>query len=125
MVSKLNKKFMCTCLGIILMILFIISLGEQQIFATSQELTIGYKTEIYNFDPTQLPSVNWPMYHQIFNTLTMYDESMNVIPVLATDWEFNEEGTEMTIHLREGVLFHNGREFEAKDLKFTIERYQD
>jgi peptide/nickel transport system substrate-binding protein len=116
---------MCTCLGIILMILFIISLGEQQIFATSQELTIGYKTEIYNFDPTQLPSVNWPMYHQIFNTLTMYDESMNVIPVLATDWEFNEEGTEMTIHLREGVLFHNGREFEAKDLKFTIERYQD
>lgn len=48
---------------------------------------------------------------------------------LAHDWEPNEDSTEWTFHLREGVRFHdkepvNGREFTAEDVLCTMERIQ-
>ncbi|WP_114908091.1 ABC transporter substrate-binding protein [Ornithinimicrobium murale] len=48
---------------------------------------------------------------------------------LAEDWEANEDSTEWTFHLREGVTFHdkapvNGREFTSADVLCTIERIQ-
>ncbi|MDD3996364.1 MAG: ABC transporter substrate-binding protein [Sphaerochaetaceae bacterium] len=45
-------------------------------------------------------------------------------PVLALDWS-TQDGKRWIIRLREGVRFHDGSEFDAKDVKFTIERTQD
>lgn len=55
----------------------------------------------------------------------------NVLPSLATHWEFDEEKLEYTIHLRKGVKWHpmqlpNGQmlpetEFTARDVKFTFD----
>jgi peptide/nickel transport system substrate-binding protein len=39
-----------------------------------------------------------------------------VIPALATDYEVNDELTEWTFHLREGVTFHDGSTFDANDV---------
>jgi ABC-type transport system substrate-binding protein len=39
-----------------------------------------------------------------------------VIPALATAWEFNDELTEWTFTLREGVTFHDGSAFDANDV---------
>ena len=54
-----------------------------------------------------------------------------ILPSLATDWEFDKENLEFTIHLRKGVMWHpmrlpNGkllpqREFTSKDVKFTFD----
>jgi peptide/nickel transport system substrate-binding protein len=61
----------------------------------------------------------------IFNNLVMFDQhakqnSMrSIIPDLATDWSWNEEGTQLTFVLREGVTWHDGRPFTAKDVKCT------
>ena len=46
-------------------------------------------------------------------------------PMLATSWESNEAFTEWTIHLREGVLWHNGSEFTADDVLFWAQAVQD
>ncbi|WP_256838300.1 ABC transporter substrate-binding protein [Ornithinimicrobium faecis] len=48
---------------------------------------------------------------------------------LAEEWEANEDSTEWTFHLREGVKFHNkppvnGREFTSADVLCTIDRIQ-
>jgi len=46
-------------------------------------------------------------------------------PVLATSWEANEDNTEWTIHLREGVVWHNGSPFTADDVLFWAQAVQD
>lgn len=46
-------------------------------------------------------------------------------PRLATSWEHNDDSTEWTFHLREGVKFHNGNPFDAKDVACTMQRLMD
>jgi peptide/nickel transport system substrate-binding protein len=36
-------------------------------------------------------------------------------------WQYNDEFTEMTVHLREGILWSDGEEFTADDVVYTVE----
>ena len=61
----------------------------------------------------------------VFNNLVMFrqDEPQNslksIVPDLATGWAWNEEGTELTLPLRHGVKWHDGKPFTAADVKCT------
>jgi peptide/nickel transport system substrate-binding protein len=61
----------------------------------------------------------------VFNNLVMYkqDEPQNslqsIVPDLATGWSWSEDGTQLTFPLREGVKWHDGRPFTAKDVQCT------
>jgi len=61
----------------------------------------------------------------IFNNLVMYKQDVpqtslqSVVPDLATGWSWNEDGTELTFPLRQGVNWHDGKPFTAKDVKCT------
>src|ERR1700737_334076 len=61
----------------------------------------------------------------IFNNLVMYKQDVpqtslqSVVPDLATGWSWNEDGTELTFPLRQGVKWHDGKPFTAKDVKCT------
>ena len=61
----------------------------------------------------------------VFNNLVMFDQHVNqsslgsVLPDLATSWSWNEEGTELTLPLRHGVKWHDGKPFTAKDVQCT------
>src|SRR6266705_117144 len=71
-------------------------------------------------------AVNRPM-SGVFNNLVMFkqDEAQNtlrsIVPDLATSWSWNEEGTELTLPLRQGVKWHDGKPFTAQDVKCTWE----
>ena len=41
------------------------------------------------------------------------------MPDLATGWSWNEDGTELTFPLRQGVKWHDGKPFTAKDVQCT------
>lgn len=56
-----------------------------------------------------------------FNGLVTVKRDGSAEPELATSWESNEDSTEWTFHLREGVKFHDGSDFTADDVKFTWE----
>jgi len=43
----------------------------------------------------------------------------SIVPELATSWAWNEEGTELTFPLRQGVRWHDGKPFTAADVKCT------
>src|SRR5437762_10935700 len=55
----------------------------------------------------------------VFNNLVMFDQHVkqnslaSVAPDLATGWSWNEDGTELTLPLRQGVKWHDGKPFTA------------
>ena len=61
----------------------------------------------------------------VFNNLIMFDQHVpqvslqSIVPDLATSWAWNEDGTELTFALRQGVNFHDGKPFTAADVKCT------
>src|SRR5256885_1758363 len=61
----------------------------------------------------------------VFNNLVMYKQDVpqnslqSIVPDLATSWSWSEEGTELTFPLRQGVKWHDGKPFTAKDVKCT------
>jgi peptide/nickel transport system substrate-binding protein len=42
---------------------------------------------------------------------------------LVSNWQANAAGDELTLTLRQGAKFHNGDEFTAADVKFTLETF--
>jgi peptide/nickel transport system substrate-binding protein len=61
----------------------------------------------------------------VFNNLVMYKQDVpqsgfrSIVPDLATDWSWDEEKTQLTFRLREGVKWHDGKPFTAKDVVCT------
>ena len=61
----------------------------------------------------------------VFNNLVLFDEHLpqnslaSIVPDLAIGWSWNEEGTELTFPLRQGVKWHDGKPFTARDVKCT------
>src|SRR6266852_2419438 len=53
----------------------------------------------------------------VFNNLVMFDQQVkqnsldSIVPDLATAWSWNEDGTELTFPLRQGVTWHDGKPF--------------
>jgi len=66
----------------------------------------------------------------VFNNLVMFkqDEPQNtpesIVPELATEWRWSEEGTELTFPLHRGVKWHDGKPFTAADVKCTLDLLQ-
>ena len=59
----------------------------------------------------------------LFNNLIIFDQHVrqnsleSIVPDLATSWSWNEEGTELSLPLRQGVKWHDGKPFTAQDVK--------
>ena len=65
-----------------------------------------------------------------FNNLVMFDQHKpqnsiaGIVPDLAQDWRWNADGTSLTMQLRRGVKWHDGRPFTAADVKCTRDLLQ-
>ncbi len=57
---------------------------------------------------------------QMYNNLVMMDTDYNIIPDLADSWEYNEDYTVLTLHLNEDAKWHDGEDFSAEDVVYTI-----
>src|SRR6516225_9616101 len=63
----------------------------------------------------------------VSNNLVIFkqDEPQNtpdsIVPELASEWSWSEEGTELTLALHEGVKWHDGKPFTSADVKCTID----
>jgi peptide/nickel transport system substrate-binding protein len=82
---------------------------------------IWHIASIENLDPAFADHGHYVMLLvNIFNGLIRMDENFEFEPDLAKDWTV--DGTTFTFQLREGVKFHNGTDFTAEDVKFTLTR---
>ncbi|MDR1825279.1 MAG: ABC transporter substrate-binding protein [Bifidobacteriaceae bacterium] len=59
-----------------------------------------------------------------FNSLLFYDNDGNLIGQLAESWETDPAAKTLTFHLRSGVQFSDGTDFNAEAVKWNIEQYQ-
>jgi peptide/nickel transport system substrate-binding protein len=61
----------------------------------------------------------------VFNNLVLYKQDVpqsglqSIVPDLATEWSWDEDKTQLTFRLREGVKWHDGKPFTAKDVQCT------
>lgn len=61
----------------------------------------------------------------IFSKLIRYDDNGNLIKDLAEDIEISPDGKDYTVKLRSGIRWHDGNDFSADDVVFTIKTIQD
>ncbi len=57
----------------------------------------------------------------IFSQLIRFDHNSQPVPDLAERWDVSDDGLTYTFHLRKGVMFHDGVECTAEDVKFTYD----
>lgn len=90
--------------------------------ASAQTLTMGVRGGPESMDPhfSALGSHAEAAKH-IFDTLVWSGTDLQIEPGLATSWTAIDDDT-WEFKLREGVKFHDGSDFDAEDVKFSIER---
>ena len=93
--------------------------------ASAETLRIGYAADPETLDiHEQLSGGMLRFSHLAFDPLVRWTKDFEFEPRLATEWEQVDETT-MRMTLREGVTFHSGNEFTAKDVVWTIERLKE
>lgn len=90
-------------------------------------LTVALHGEIDKLDPMQSVTIVGNQVHQnVVETLVTATPTLDgVQPELATDWTISEDGLTYTFHLRQGVKFHNGKDFTSEDVIYSFERMMD
>ena len=61
----------------------------------------------------------------IFDGLTAYDETGQLVPNLAESWTVSDDGLSLIFSLRQDVVWHDGAPFTADDVLFTVRLLQD
>jgi ABC-type transport system substrate-binding protein len=80
-----------------------------------RDLDPAFSTDIYSVTVIQ----------QIFDGLVQFDQNLNVVPALATDWRVSADGLIYTFTLRRDAKFHNGRPVTVEDFIYSFTRILD
>ncbi len=88
--------------------------------ASAEELTIGLAAEPSAMDPHYHNlGPNNAMRRHIFEALVGQDAEQKLEPLLAESWRTLDDTT-WEFKLRQGVKFHDGTDFDAQDVMFTV-----
>jgi peptide/nickel transport system substrate-binding protein len=78
------------------------------------------------FDPAIVTySTSFFIAQQMFDSLAEIQPDGEITPALAESWEISDDELTYVFTLRQGVMFHDGTEMTADDVKFTIDRIRD
>lgn len=59
----------------------------------------------------------------IYDSLVFFDnQTLTVVPHVATSWDISEDGMTYTFHLRDDVVFHSGNILKASDVEYSMKR---
>jgi len=93
--------------------------------AAPKALRILQSEPVFGFNPV-LESTNWPETNRlVYNGLTDYSPSGQLVPGIAKSWKVNDRADTFTFTLEPGVKFTDGKELTSEDVKFTYELLVD
>ena len=92
--------------------------------AQRTDAIIGLQLEPPHLDPTSAAAgaIDQVLYANVFEGLTRFGPDGSVQPGLAASWTISDDGLSYTFQLRKGVPFHDGTDFEASDVVFSLDR---
>ena len=92
--------------------------------AWAQTLRIGLASDPDILDPTQGRTyVGRIVFAALCDKLVDIGPELEIVPQLATEWQWTDGNKALVIKLRQGVRFHDGEPFDAAAVKFSIERH--
>lgn len=99
---------------------------EATVEKDGNEITIAVADNFISMDPHDTnDTLSYSAQKTMLQGLFGFDKDMNVVPVLAKDYTVNDDATEFTLELQEGVEFHDGTPFNAEAVKVNLDRLSD
>src|SRR2546430_14106317 len=112
------------CFGLSVLLLTAIILPSACRRSRSNVFVIALSDNIKTIDPIGSPSVDAASERVrtlMFNSLVKKDEKFDYVPELAANIQRSDDGLVFTFTLRDGVTFHDGRQFTSADAKYTLD----
>ncbi|HTM58825.1 MAG TPA: ABC transporter substrate-binding protein [Burkholderiales bacterium] len=105
--------------------LLFIALAGFAAIANAQTLRIGLAEDPDVLDPTMARTfVGRIVFAGLCDKLLDLDEKLNIVPQLATSYEWSADNKALTLKIRSGVTFHDGERLDAAAVKFNLERHK-
>ena len=116
---------MCSIFFAVLISTALASAQQKPVYGGS--LTIAQGVEPPGLDPTTATSAAIPrvVYSNVLEGLVKIDRDGKIVPSLAREIKTSKDGKEYTFSLKKGVKFHDGKPFDAEDVRFTLDRLMD
>ncbi|WMJ89424.1 glutathione ABC transporter substrate-binding protein [Anaerocolumna sp. MB42-C2] len=100
--------------------------GTTQGVSADNDLVIAVETSISSLDPHNLSdTLSISATRAMYENLVMFDENMKIVGQLAESYEISDDSLTYTFHLRKGVKFHDGTDFNAAAVKANFDRFMN
>jgi peptide/nickel transport system substrate-binding protein len=94
--------------------------------AQAQTLRFGLAEDPDILDPTLARTfVGRIVFSALCDKLFDVDENLNIVPQLATSYQWSADSKALTLKIRQGVTFHDGEKLDAAAVKYNIERHKN
>src|SRR5215472_15317208 len=91
----------------------------------AQTLRFGLAEDPDILDPTLARTfVGRIVFAALCDKLFDIDEKLNIVPQLASSYQWSPDNKALTIKIRQGVTFHDGEKLDAAAVKFNLERHK-
>src|SRR5215210_4177628 len=61
----------------------------------------------------------------VYEGLTRIDTDLQTVPAAAESWEYNDDATQLTFYLRDGLTYSDGSPLTAENFRYAVERTCD
>lgn len=105
--------------------IMLITKGESSV-ASSQSIspTLGYVPVTFPRDPAEVNLVEeHTILGQILEPILDSDKNGSLDAGIAESWKFDKSGTTVTLNIKKGRVFSNGKEISSDDVVYSIERH--
>ena len=99
---------------------------EGESVSQEQDIVAAVRVDITTMDPMDTSdTLSGGIQRMVMDGLFGFDDDMKIFPMLATEYEANEEATEYTFKLREGISFTDGTPWNADAAIANFEKWAD